>query len=185
MQVQSKPVLKGARVTLRAPQPDDVAGRLALGNSPELHRLFGGDPSQTRALTEDAAQAWVDRLIGMDHGWVIEMDGRLIGSISLHSLNLADMRAQMAIGILDESCLGQGLGSEAMRVLAAHAFGTMKLHRLSLRVLGFNARAIAAYRKVGFREEGRERESALIAGVWHDDILMGLLSHELLDETRQ
>jgi hypothetical protein len=26
--------------------------------------------------------------------------------------------------------------------------------------------------------EGRERESALVDGVWYDDVMMGLLAHE-------
>ncbi|MNW10242.1 Spermidine N(1)-acetyltransferase [compost metagenome] len=60
----------------------------------------------------------------------------------------------------------------------AHAFGELGLHRVSLRVLAFNERAIASYRKSGFSIEGREREAALIDGAWHDDIMMGILAHE-------
>lgn len=176
------PRLKGPRVTLRAPSPTDVAGRFALGNQPELHKMFGADPAQTRPLTEDAALAWVDRLLAEKHAWIIEVEGRLIGSVLLHSVNPADKRASIAIGILDMESLGKGLGSEAMTLLARHAFEEMGLHRLTLRVLDFNKRAIAAYRKVGFVEEGRERESALIAGQWHDDVIMGLLVSDLATE---
>ncbi len=176
-------VLSDARVTLRAPCEADVIGRLKLGNSPELHRLFGGEPSVVRPLTEDAAAAWVDALAREKYGWVIESEGELLGSIRLHSLNYADHRAHLAIGILDESRLGQGYGSAAMRLVAAFAFEQLKFHRLTLRVLDFNQRAIAAYRKVGFIEEGRERESACIGGKWHDDIIMGLLAPDLqMDE---
>lgn len=172
------PVLTGPRVTLRPPVPGDASLRFALGNSPELHRMFGGDPKQTRPLTEDAAAAWVQSLASQRYAWVIAVDDHLLGSIRLHSLNLADRRASLAIGILDESRLGAGYGTEAMRVLAKFAFEDLNLHRLSLRVLDFNGRAIAAYKKVGFVEEGRERQSALIDGKWHDDILMGLLADE-------
>ncbi|MEO0381029.1 MAG: GNAT family protein, partial [Pseudomonadota bacterium] len=66
-----------------------------------------------------------------------------------------------------------------MRLLAAHAFETMGLHRLGCRVLDFNDRAIAAYEKVGFVVEGREREAALIGGTWHDDLILGLLAQDL------
>jgi RimJ/RimL family protein N-acetyltransferase len=52
------------------------------------------------------------------------------------------------------------------------------LHRLSVRVLAFNGRAIRAYQKCGFRIEGRERESAWIDGTWHDDLIMGLLADD-------
>ena len=66
-----------------------------------------------------------------------------------------------------------------MRLLAAHAFDTMGLHRLGCRVLDFNERAVSAYQKVGFVVEGREREAALIAGKWHDDLILGLLAQDL------
>ncbi|MCY1382901.1 hypothetical protein D9M69_709710 [compost metagenome] len=59
-----------------------------------------------------------------------------------------------------------------------HAFGELALHRVSLRVLAFNERAIASYRKCGFSIEGREREAALVDGEWRDDIMMGILAHE-------
>lgn len=175
----SLPTLTSARVRLRPPQPEDWAGRFALGNSRELQRMFGGDPQQFRTLTEDAAKSWVESQMNERFAWIIEHEQRLIGALRLHSVNHADARAVLAIGILDERSLGQGLGVEAMRLVARHAFGPMGLHRLSLRVLAFNTRAVAAYRKVGFVEEGRERETALIDGVWHDDIIMGLLASEL------
>lgn len=173
------PILTGGRITLRPPCEEDWKQRLALGNSPEIHRMFGGDPAQTRALTEDAAKAWVQNQIDA-RAWVIEQGGALIGAVRLHSMNHADRNARLAIGILDESRLGQGLGTQAMRLLAAHAFDTLNLHRLSLRVLAFNTRAIAAYRKLGFVEEGRERQSALIGSDWHDDLIMGLLAEEFV-----
>jgi len=141
--------------------------------------MFGGDPQQFRPLTEDAAKSWVESQINERFAWIIECDQRLIGSLRLHSVNHADARAVLAIGILDEASLGQGLGVEAIRLVASHAFGPMGLHRLSLRVLAFNTRAIAAYRKAGSVEEGRARETAPIDGVWHDDVSMGLRSSEV------
>lgn len=177
----SLPTLNGSRIRLRAPQPQDWAGRFALGNSRELHRLFGGDPQQFRELTEDAAKSWVDNQMNERFAWIIEHEQRLIGALRIHSVNHADARAVLAIGILDENSLGKGLGGEAIRLVAGHAFGPLGLHRLSLRVLAFNTRAIAAYRKVGFIEEGRERETALIDGVWYDDVMMGLLAQDLTE----
>lgn len=170
--------LQGPRLLLREPRDGDVADRLALGNTPEIQRMFGADPAQTRELTEDAARGWVEFQKREAWGWIIDLDGRCIGNIRLHTLNLADERANMAIAILDPDLLGQGLGGEAMRLVADYAFGPMGLHRLSMRVLSFNTRAIAAYRKLGFVEEGVERESALIGGTRHDDIIMGLLARD-------
>lgn len=180
MSTHDKPVLTGARITLRDVQPGDEDARLALGNTPEIIAMFGGDPAQVRDITRHAAEAWVEAQRSEPYAWIIEADGAMLGAIRLHTVNPADKRAQIAIGILDASALGKGLGTEAMQVLAAHAFDTMGLHRLGCRVLDFNTRAIAAYEKVGFKVEGRERESALIGADWHDDLMMGLLDRDLV-----
>jgi len=180
MTATSKPVLRGPRVVLRDVAPGDVDARFALGNTPDIIKMFGGDPTQVRDITRDAATAWVQAQEAEPHAWVIEVDGNLLGSVRLHTVNHADKRAQIAIGILDPDALGKGFGTEAMQVLAAHAFDQMGLHRLGCRVLDFNGRATAAYEKVGFKVEGREREAALIGSEWHDDLIMGLLDRDLV-----
>ncbi|WP_147105053.1 GNAT family N-acetyltransferase [Tateyamaria sp. syn59] len=180
MTTASKPVLRGPRVLLRGTQPTDVDARFALGNTPDIIKMFGGDPSQVRDITREAAEAWVQAQEAEPYGWIIEASGALLGSVRLHTVNHADKRAQIAIGILDPNALGKGFGTEAMQVLATHAFDQMGLHRLGCRVLEFNARATAAYEKVGFKVEGREREAALIGTDWHDDLIMGLLDRDLV-----
>ncbi|MEO0403077.1 MAG: GNAT family protein [Pseudomonadota bacterium] len=179
MAQHDKPILRGPKVTLRMAVPQDVEARFALGNTPEIQAMFGADPSQVREMTHEAAEAWVNAQINEANAWVIEVNDALIGAIRLHSINHADKRAQIAIGILDPAALGRGYGSEAMRLLATHAFDTLGLHRLGCRVLAFNDRAVAAYLKVGFVEEGRERESALIGSNWRDDLILGLLDRDL------
>jgi RimJ/RimL family protein N-acetyltransferase len=180
MAQDKRPVLTDGTVTLRPATLDDVAARLALGNSQELHRLFGGDPRQFREITPEAAAAWVNAQINDSHAWIITHSDALVGSVRLHSINHADLRANLAIGILDTTLLGQGIGPRAMRLLATHAFAEMGLHRLTTRVLADNARAIAAYEKVGFVQEGRERQSARIGDQWLDDVIMGLLASEFV-----
>ena len=57
----TKAILQGPRVTLRDTAPGDVQARLALGNTPEIIAMFGGDPAQVRELTPEAAEAWAER----------------------------------------------------------------------------------------------------------------------------
>ena len=179
--VVARPNLAGPRVTLRAPVAADVDARFALGNSVEIQQMFGADPSQVRDITTEAAEAWVNNLANDPLAWMVEAEEQLLGSIRLHTVNHADLRANIAVGLLINDVLGRGYGTEAMRVLADYAFGDMGLHRLSCRVLAFNTRAIAAYKKVGFVEEGREREAARIGDAWHDDVVLGLLASDLRD----
>ena len=180
MRTFEKPVLRSDRIILRDAVPADVAARLALGNHAEIQAMFGADPSQVRPLTPDAAEAWVATQRTEKHAWVIEAEGKLVGALRIHSINPADKRGNIAIGILDPQALGRGYGTEAMRLLLDHAFGALGLHRLSCRVLASNTRAIASYKKVGFVEEGRERESACIGASWEDDVIMGILASDLV-----
>ncbi len=178
------PILRGPRLTLRPPSEADIDVRLQLGNDPDIHRLYGGSQADLRPLTSADAAGWFRRLAADPHGWAIE-HGRLIGEIRLHTINPSDRRASLAIGIADATALGQGLGTEAIGLVVDHAFGAMGLHRLAVRVLAFNERAVRAYQRCGFRVEGREREAALIDGAWHDDLIMGLLAGDRRSPERQ
>ena len=168
------PTLTGDRITLRAPTTADKAVRLALGRNDEIERGFGGDPTTLQPLTSEDVDAWFEAAARQTE-WVIEAASRFIGTIRLHSYVPADERAQLAVGILDPAFLDQAFGTEAIRVLLKHSFETLGLHRIGLRVLATNHRAIRSYQKCGFVLEGTERESALVAGAWQDDLIMGIL----------
>ena len=49
------------------------------------------------------------------------------------------------------------------------------LRRVHLGVIASNTAAIASYVKVGFVEEGRQREHGWIRGRYEDEVVMGLL----------
>jgi RimJ/RimL family protein N-acetyltransferase len=62
-----------------------------------------------------------------------------------------------------------------MALVLDYAFNVLKLHRVSVRVVDYNLRAIRAYQKCGFMVEGREREAAFVDGNWYDDVMMAIL----------
>ena len=140
--------------------------------------MFGADPATVPPLTEAAVASWLDALAAHPHAWVVEHDGRFLGEARLDALDAADARARLAIGLYDPGKLGIGLGRECVRLVLQHAFGKLQLHRVGLRVIGYNSRAIRCYLASGFVVEGREREAAFVAGERHDDVLMGMLSRE-------
>lgn len=175
MSANLRPALSDGTVRLRAPRPADVQARIRLGNTPEIHHMFGADPALVPKITKVHAERWYHAQLAEPLAWVIEYRRRMIGALRLHTVHQWDARASLAIGILDPACLGKGIGTRALHIIAGHAFGALSLHRLSARVLAYNARAVAAYGKVGFVEEGREREASNVAGVWYDDIVMGLI----------
>lgn len=170
--------LEGPSLRLRPASPDDAAARFSLGNNSDIVRMFGVSHSDTKPMTMDAAKAWAHGHATNPYAWIIELAGRLIGEIKLHGIHAQDRRASMAIAIYDPMQLGKGHGSEAIRLLLHHAFAELNFHRIGIRVLAYNERAIRAYQKCGFVIEGRERETAFVDGLWHDDLMMGILSRE-------
>lgn len=169
--------LVGPRVHLRAPVAEDAGARMALGHDPLILRAYGVAMADLAAFTPERADSWRAEQVTAG-AWMITVSGHLIGTVRLHSPTVSDRRAQIAIGLLDSDRLGQGFGTEALRLVIDHAFDGLGLHRLSLRVLADNDRAIRCYSRLGFVEEGRERESARVPGGWQDDLIMGLLADD-------
>ncbi|WP_340159682.1 GNAT family protein [uncultured Hoeflea sp.] len=163
---------------LRPAREQDVADRLALGRDREIVHMFGSELAENDSYSRLEAQRFIDGLGQHPHAWVIEHEGRFLGEIRLDDIDRQDRRARLAVGLFDPGRLGQGLGREAIMLVLNHAFAKMRLHRVDLRVLSYNTRAIRCYQACGFREEGRERQAALVGGKWHDDVIMGILAPE-------
>lgn len=176
--VGSIPTLQGECLVLRAPQDRDKQDRLAYGRNAEFLRMVGGDARNLKPLTSEQVGRWYERLVAEPFEWVIEVEGRCIGTARLHHVDEQNRRARYAIGIFDPSAWGKGLGTEATRLVLRYAFENLGLHRVDLRVLAYTHRAIACYEKCGFVQEGVEREGALIAGEWQSDVIMSILEHE-------
>ena len=89
---------------------------------------------------------------------VLLEDDVLIGSISIHNIDHLNRNAFIGIFIGDDECRGKGYGAEAVQLILEYGFKTLNLHNIMLTVYADNCAAIACYKKVGFREEGRLRE---------------------------
>ena len=113
-------------------------------------------------------------------GLVVEYEGEVIGFIQYYEEPDPNYRhAGIDIVICPDWC-NQCLGTDAVRTLARHLFDDLGHHRLVIDPRVTNTRAIAAYRKVGFREVGVMRRYELgNDGQWHDALLMDVLRHEL------
>ena len=172
------PTLRDEKVILRPARSSDAADRLAAGRDAEYVWSCGGDPRDLQPLSAEEAEQFVRVLAADPLGWAIEHAGRCIGSARLHGLNREDRRARYAVGLFDRRVWGQGLGTAVTRLVLRHAFESLGLHRVDLRVLADNERAIRVYLKCWFTHEGIERESARVGEVWRSDVMMSILEEE-------
>lgn len=165
---------------LRAPETADVEERVRLGNSPIAARGYGVDPENAPEMTRAAVERWFTGVSDDPTFWIIEYDGRMVGSARLWNLDPFDHHAEYSIGILDPTLHGMGIGTSATRLLLGYAFRTLGLHRVWLRVLSDNTCAVHCYTRCGFKLEGTEREAVWMDGSWHDRLLMGNLEADFL-----
>lgn len=85
--------------------------------------------------------------------------------------------ASMSIA-LSKEWQNKGYGGEAINWMMDWAFAHAGLHTLSLSAASFNQRGIHLYKKVGFRVEGRHKETIYFNRGWHDEIDFGMTEHE-------
>jgi len=166
-------VLRGERVVLRPVGDGDRDALAAILAEESVARWWSpGTP-------EEHADAWLeddpDTTV-----WVIEADGAVAGSISAWEQADPDYRHAGIDVFLSAAHQGRGLGTDAIRAVARHLLRDRGHHRLTIDPSATNARAIAAYRRVGFREVGvlRSYERGR-DGTFHDGLLMDLLEGEL------
>ncbi|MFF3332937.1 GNAT family N-acetyltransferase [Streptomyces sp. NPDC002888] len=105
-------------------------------------------------------------------------DGCPIGMADYRGLDPFAGQATVGIVIGEQDRWGGGYGSEALRLLLGHLFGACRLRRVELETWSGNERAIRAFRRAGFVEEGRRRASVRVGAEWYDSVLFGLLQEE-------
>jgi ribosomal-protein-serine acetyltransferase len=74
---------------------------------------------------------------------------------------------------------GQGIMTEAVKLLSAYAFTTLKLNRLELLVSVHNDKSTAVAKRCGFKEEGICRDFELINGKFVDHRRFSLLARDV------
>ena len=165
-------MLRGDRVTLRPLTPDDVEPLVDLFAEPEVAEWWPGENSVRLQARLDDKDEGV--------GFVIEVDGALIGFVQYFEEPDPDYRHASIDIVLHPDWTDRGLGTDAVRTLARHLFDDLGHHRLTIDPSVVNARAIASYRKVGFRDVGvMRRYERANDGLWRDSLLMDLLADEL------
>ncbi|MEM1045493.1 MAG: GNAT family protein [Pseudomonadota bacterium] len=165
-------------VKLRDPIDADALVHFSFPPAAEIVRMYGGETNDLPSPDLDRSKHWLKWLRDHPFSKVIVCEGDPVGHVRLHSLDKADKRARLAIGLFAEAHLGRGIGRKAIGLTLDHAFGELGLHRIDLHVLSYNKRAIRCYASCGFVHEGTEREAAWIGGNWHDNWIMGILAHE-------
>ena len=167
--------LRNEAVTIGPLLPEDTGSLFLWLNDVDAARLdLAYRPTDWLAF-----KAWLDELPRTQTQLVFAVrkvfEPQIVGFVVFKNIQLVHRSAEMGVRIGAEAERGKGYGTKALMLAANYAWNHLNLHRLSLTVFAHNARAIAAYRTAGFREEGRLQDAAFIDGEWVDVVPMAAL----------
>jgi putative acetyltransferase len=129
----------------------------------------------TRALPSERADDWMARLGPLDHVFVAELDGRVVGLAGLHGKE-GKKRHVGTVGLMvHDAFAGRGVGARLLGKVLDLADNWLGLARVELDAMADNERALRLYRKLGFVEEGRQQKAYYREGAFVDAILMARL----------
>ena len=156
---------------IRPLRPDDLDRAISEYEAVAAEgRWIGGEAPVDRPARKAKMQQTFFAEGATDRAWVAEVDGQIVGMISLHGSGRLDLGMFVA-----SAHRGKGIGRALMDAAIAHARSSGAF-KISLEVWPHNAAAIALYRKYGFVEEGRRvNQIRRQSGELWDIIDMGLL----------
>jgi ribosomal-protein-serine acetyltransferase len=110
-------------------------------------------------------------------------DGAIVGMVGFHGVNWPHRSTTIGYW-LDEGHQGRGLMTRAVRTLIDHAFAEWNLHRVEIRAATGNRRSRAIPERLGFHEEGVQREAERIGERYNDLVVYGLLAREWVQQNQ-
>ncbi len=178
-------LLRGELVRLTHEEPEVIA-RLEMEwelNS-EYCRLEDWDPA--RRWSSKSIQKNIEKMYENpnDYSFSIRLleNDRVVGGIGLHGINWAQRESFVGIGLGQKEDWGKGYGTDAMRIILRYAFTELNLRRISLDVFEYNPRGVRSSEKAGVVIEGRQRGQVFREGRRWDDIYMGILREEWIQQ---
>jgi len=159
-----------APLALRAASPDDLTAIMAIERMPGFDRQVGrSDEAEHRAMLASPTFAY---RLGVGAG-AVEAFAILRG--------LGDPHRNLYLKRVAVVRPGEGLGTAFLRLVVGEAFGRLGAERFYLDCFADNARAQAAYAKLGFTRDGTLRQAHRGPdGTRADLTLMALLKSEWL-----
>ncbi len=167
---------EAARIYLRLMTYEDTELIIRWRNSDEARRQF----IYQGLFTKESHENWIRTKI--ETGQVVQMiicdleTDVPFGSVYIRDIDRHHNKAEYGIFIGEEAARDRGIGTAAARLMLRYCFEKEKLHRVYLRALSDNGRAIRSYEKAGFVQEGCLKEDVCIEGRYRDVVWMAAVN---------
>ena len=167
-------MLQGKVVSLRGVEKDDLDRIREWLTDPELLHLLGARPVPISNIEADK----LPELFRLRDGRVLAITARdrgMLGLIAVGNFHEFNRTAQILVLIGDRGEWNRGYGTDALRSVTRFAFEDLNLNCVEAQIPEFNARALRAFGKVGFQEEGRLRSRLFLRGRYWDVVSFSAL----------
>ncbi|WP_286133639.1 GNAT family protein [Bacillus sp. AFS096315] len=131
-----------------------------------------------KAVTFEDYLKTKDSVVNQEDKWIIEVDGKVIGTVSFYWEHKPSNWLEMGIGIYDPNYWSGGFGTRALKLWIIHLFNTLPLVRVGYTTWSGNLRMIKVGEKLGMTMEARLRKCRFYEGNYYDSIRMGILREE-------
>jgi diamine N-acetyltransferase len=172
------PFLNGEQVYLRPLEREDLAQLQVWENDAEIRGLTGEVTPSNFAAMEDYFERVRKDPSRIWFVIVVKEDERMIGEAGLLRIFPPWRTTDLSIIIGDRGAWGKGHGLETINLLLDYAFGYLNFHRVAIGVVGTNERALRFYEKVGFKQEGIQRDGYFYNHAYQDFVMMSILEDE-------
>ena len=138
------------------------------------------DPALEKEAFRARCGAW-DRQRHFDAAYGFGLfltDGRLIGEVSLGSVQRGPFQMGYIGYWIDEKLAGMGYVPEGVVLLIRYAFEALQLHRLEAAIVPRNAASRRVAEKLGLRDEGTAERFLQIQGVYEDHVRYAITLEE-------
>lgn len=170
------------QIYLRPMTEDDTDMIVAWRNQDNVKKYFIYQADFTR----EGHLYWLHEIVEKGHAcqmMICDCDSdRPLGSVYIRDIDTEHHKGEYGIFIGDETARGRGVGTEAAELMIQYGFEKLKLHRIYLRVLAGNERAIRSYEKAGFKREGYLHHDVCIRGEYVDVVWMAIVNEEKKSE---
>ena len=174
-------MIPGETINLRAVERQDVPLLYRWFNDPVVMDGWGWSaPARSMQTVAAQVEEWLAREIafGRPEALVAEsLAGDPIGLVIIR-IDRPEARSVELSLLVDANCWGQGFGTDIMQTTLEACFDGWGVHRVGVRVEEGNQRALALYRRLNCKEEGRLRQAAFRDGRYADVLLFSLLAEE-------
>ena len=111
--------------------------------------------------------------------FVVELDGELVGQLTVSSITYGSMRSASIGYWVSEHVAGRGVAPTAVALAADYCFAELGLHRIEVNIRPENAPSLRVVAKLGLRDEGVRVAYLHIQGRWCDHRTFALTAEEV------